>query len=51
MSEMICYCFEYTREDIEQDVLKNGRSIITEKIIAEKKFGGCQCTTKNPKDR
>jgi hypothetical protein len=51
MSEMICYCFEYTREDIEQDVLKNGRSIITEKIIAEKKFGDCQCTTKNPKGR
>jgi hypothetical protein len=51
MSEMICYCFEYTREDIEQDVLKNGRSIITEKIITEKKFGGCQCTTKNPKGR
>ncbi len=51
MSEMVCYCFEYTREDIEQDVLKNGRSTITEKIIAEKKIGGCNCRTKNPKGR
>ena len=51
MSEMICYCFGYTREAIEQDVLENGRSIITEKIIAEKRFGTCQCPTKNPKGR
>ena len=51
MSEMVCYCFEYTREDIEQDVLKNGRSTITEKIITEKKIGSCNCRTKNPKGR
>jgi hypothetical protein len=51
MSEMICYCFGYTREAIEQDVLKSGHSTITEKIIAEKKFGGCKCRTKNPKGR
>jgi hypothetical protein len=49
--DMICYCFGYTREAIEQDVLENGRSIITEKIIAEKRFGTCQCPTKNPKGR
>ena len=51
MNDMICYCFGYTREAIEQDVLENGRSIITEKIIAEKRFGTCQCPTKNPKGR
>ena len=50
MNEMICYCFGYTRETIEQDVLENGRSIITEKIIAEK-IGGCNCRTKNHKGR
>ncbi len=51
MSEMICYCFEYSREDIERDVRQHGHSTITEKIIAEKKFGNCQCSKKNPKGR
>ncbi|NNL77126.1 MAG: hypothetical protein HKO68_12395 [Desulfobacterales bacterium] len=51
MNDFICYCFEYTREDIEQDVVKNGRSLIMEKIQTEKKIGGCQCAEKNPKGR
>ena len=51
MRGFICYCFEYTREDIERDILENGRSKIMEKIIAEKKLGGCQCATKNPRGR
>ncbi len=51
MSEMICYCFGFSDEDIERDMLENGRSTITEKIIAEKKFGNCQCAEKNPKGR
>ena len=51
MSDYICYCFEYTRQDIEADFKKNGRSLIMEKIKAEKKFGNCQCATKNPKGR
>lgn len=45
----VCYCFEYTKEDIEQDVLKNGISTILARILAEKKDGRCQCATKNPK--
>jgi len=36
MMDLICYCFDYTHEDIEQDVMKNGRSTIMEKIMAEK---------------
>ena len=51
MSNYICYCFKYTRQDIEEDFKKNGRSLIMEKIKAEKKFGNCQCATKNPKGR
>ena len=51
LSNLICYCFEYTRQDIEEDFKKNGRSLIMEKIKAEKKFGNCQCATKNPKGR
>jgi hypothetical protein len=49
MSKMICFCFNYTEEDILQDVLKNnGQSLILERIKGEKKKGGCQCHTKNP---
>ena len=48
MSDLICYCFEYSREDIQQDFLAHGRSLIMEKIKNEKKLGTCQCTTKNP---
>jgi len=51
MNDYICYCFEYTRQDIEEDLNKNGRSLIMEKIKAEKKFGNCQCATQNPKGR
>jgi hypothetical protein len=51
MSELICYCFGYTDEDIRIDAEKNDRSLIMEKIMAEKKRGGCNCPTKNPKKR
>lgn len=48
MRDLIYYCFGYSREDIRQDFLKNGRSVIKEKIEAAKKMGSCQCATKNP---
>lgn len=51
MKNYICYCFEYTRQDIEDDFNINGRSLIAEKIQTEKKFGNCQCKEKNPKGR
>jgi hypothetical protein len=51
MSEMICYCFGFTAEDIELDYQKNGSSTIIEKIRTEKKFGNCQCALENPKGR
>ena len=51
MVDHICYCFEYSREEIEQDFLKHGRSKIMDKIAAEKKMGACECTTKNPRGR
>jgi len=47
----MCYCFEYTKGDIEQDFIKNGKSLIMEKITVEKKTGGCDCANKNPKGR
>jgi len=49
MSALICYCFEYTHENIKQDFIVNGRSLIMERIMAAKKMGACQCATKNPR--
>jgi len=45
---LICYCFGYTRHDLEEDFAFNGRSLMLERIKAEKRLGGCQCATKNP---
>lgn len=47
--DLVCYCFEYTRKDIENDYLKNNSSKIMEKIASEKKAGKCNCVEKNPK--
>lgn len=48
--ELICYCFGYTRKDIEKDYIDNeSRSTILEKIAVEKKIGKCDCAKKNPK--
>lgn len=51
MPQLICYCFGYTAEDIEKDVLANGESTIFTRIMNEKKEGSCQCAVKNPKGR
>ena len=51
MAHLICYCFEYTDEDIRQDFIKHGRSIIMEQIKAAKMMGACQCTAKNPRGK
>jgi hypothetical protein len=49
--DLVCYCFKFTRNDIEQDYIKNGQSSIIAKISSEKKSGGCDCANKNPKGR
>jgi NAD(P)H-nitrite reductase large subunit len=51
MYEKICYCFDYTTDDIGKDIEQNGRSTIMERIMAEKKKGGCQCATRHPRGR
>jgi hypothetical protein len=51
MANLVCYCFEYSSEDIKRDYISNGRSLIMEKIMEEKKFGRCQCVAKNPKGK
>lgn len=51
MSRLICYCFGYTEEDLCQDVLRHGRSLLMERIVAEKKDGHCRCAETNPSGR
>jgi NAD(P)H-nitrite reductase large subunit len=46
--DLICFCFRYTRQDIERDFIKNGCSTILEKIKREKSTGSCQCEANNP---
>ncbi|KAF0185796.1 MAG: hypothetical protein FD164_57 [Nitrospirae bacterium] len=48
----MCYCFGYSHEDIEHDVMAHaGTSTILERIMAEKKSGGCSCAQKHPLGR
>jgi len=44
----VCYCFEHTKAEIEEDFRKHGRSNIEESIRAEIKAGTCSCEFKNP---
>ncbi|HSW63198.1 MAG TPA: hypothetical protein VLH56_07810 [Dissulfurispiraceae bacterium] len=51
-SNLLCYCFGYSHEDIEHDVMAHaGTSTILERIMAEKKSGGCSCAKKHPLGR
>ncbi len=50
-NDLVCYCFQYTKKQIQQDYIENGRSLILERITAEKKAGECDCARKNPKGR
>ena len=50
-NELVCYCFNYSAEDIRQDYRQNGHSTIMARIAAEKKDGNCRCETTNPKGR
>ena len=47
----ICYCFNYTAEDIRNDFQENGKSTIMDRIMTEKKDGKCNCKATNPKGR
>jgi len=44
----VCYCFGFTRKDIQTEVGETGRSTILGRIKAEVKAGNCACEVKNP---
>ncbi len=50
-SDLICYCFNYTKKDVEQDFIRHGESTILSRVKEEKKNNGCNCEVNNPKGR
>ena len=44
----VCYCFGFTRKDIEDEIAETGRSTVADRIIAEVRAGRCACEVKNP---
>ena len=48
MARQVCYCFNYTDQDIIDDVRLNGASRILEAIQNAKRSGRCQCREKHP---
>lgn len=44
----ICYCFEWTKEKIENDIVKYGKTNVVEDITSNMNTVGCSCETKNP---
>ena len=44
----VCYCFGFTRGNIQDEITNTGRSTIAERISEEIKTGNCACEVKNP---
>lgn len=44
----VCYCFDYSKKIILDDVCENGKSTIYERIRKEIKEGNCKCEITNP---
>lgn len=52
MARKICYCFDYTEDDIRDDLLRHdGHSSILERIVREKQQGACRCHELHPEGR
>jgi hypothetical protein len=46
--DLVCYCFQISREDIEQDVRESGGQAVPQFIRSEIRAGHCDCETLNP---
>ena len=44
----VCYCFGFTRKDIENEITETGRSTVADRIKTEVNAGNCACEVKNP---
>lgn len=45
----VCYCFDWTRGRIKEQIVTLGKSTAAYEIAGEIKAGRCQCDVKNPK--
>ncbi|GAC1623932.1 MAG: copper chaperone Copz family protein [Candidatus Acidiferrum sp.] len=44
----VCYCFGFTRKNIQDEIAATGHSTIADRITVEVKAGNCACEVKNP---
>jgi copper chaperone CopZ len=44
----VCYCFDYTTEEIEDEIRRTGQSTVIESIKANMSGPGCRCEVTNP---
>jgi hypothetical protein len=44
----VCYCFGFSRKDIENEIVSTGHSTVAERISEEVRQGNCACEVKNP---
>lgn len=47
-SVLICYCFQYSRQTIQLEWIKTGKSTVIDEINAGIKAGQCACDWRNP---
>jgi len=48
LNDLVCYCFLYSRQDIEDELKASGDTTIFDRITAEVKAGNCACEVRNP---
>ena len=44
----VCYCFEWTPEEIRREIQTTGKSTVIDKIKDQVKAGNCYCEVTNP---
>ncbi len=49
--QMVCYCFEHTKDAIQEDFKAHGESRIEARIREKVTAGSCSCEVKNPKGK
>ena len=45
---LLCYCFQFRRCDVQQELERSGRTNIIERITSEVKADNCACEVRNP---
>ncbi len=47
-NDLVCYCFLYRRQEIEDELRASGETTIFDRITAGVKAGNCACEVRNP---